>query len=100
MNGKRWLAVLVLALAAGTALGVEPGGRGNQYPSGRKGRVCDAPGSSFYPDQQTKAYPPYGHLAPAPAFAWGYFGARSKPFTVNHYGYYRDYSQTIYPRGY
>ncbi len=70
------------------------------YPSAPKGRVCDAPGANFYPDYQPNQYPPYGKVTPASAYAWGYFGARSKPFTVNHSGYYRDYSQTIFPRGF
>jgi hypothetical protein len=70
------------------------------YPSAPKGRVCDAPGSNFYPDYHPNQYPPYGKVVPAPAYAWGYFGARSKQFSVNHSGYYRDRTQTIFSRGF
>lgn len=96
---KRLVVLLIVALAVETAaLGEVTDGIRGEYPSGRKGRICDAPGAHFYPDYQPKEYPPYGQLAPAPAYAWGYFGARSRPFSANHRGYYRDHSLTIFPR--
>jgi len=70
------------------------------YPSAPAGRVCDAPGSNFYPDYRPSRYPPYGQVTPAPAYAWGYFGARSKPYNVVHRGYFGDFSRRIYPRGF
>jgi hypothetical protein len=100
------LILLVLVLAGAAAGGemrktngmrkADPG----PYPSAPKGRVCDQPGANFYPDYQPRQYPPYGKVTAAPAYAWGYFGARSQPFTVNHSGYYRDRSQTVFPRGF
>jgi hypothetical protein len=90
------LGLLALALAWPAA----GGGLRGPYPSAPKGHVCDAPGSNFYPDYHPQQYPPYGRVEPAPAYAWGYFGARSKPFAASHSGYYRDYSKTIFPRGF
>lgn len=60
--------------------------------------MANPPGATFYPDSRPGLYPPHGRVTAVPAYPWGYFGARSKPFVVNQYGYYRDYRQTIYPR--
>lgn len=95
------LLLLALALAWQAAAGGEPTKRGRSpYPTSPAGRVCDAPGSNFYPDYRPAHYPPYGQVTPAPAYAWGYFGARSKPFDVTHRGYYSDFSRTMHPRGF
>jgi hypothetical protein len=34
------------------------------------------------------------------AYPYGYFGAQTRPYATKHSGYYNDFSQTSYGRGY
>ncbi len=49
-------------------------------------------GGVVYPWQQTQLT--------APAYPWGWFGARWNPQTTTHWGYYSDYKDTIFTRDY
>ena len=92
--------IIALGLLA-VALGVLPAAAGERLRAGGRPVVvgphflANPPGAWFYPVQ-----PPHGQASPVPAYPWGYFGARSKPVLVNQPGYYRDFRQTIYPRGF
>jgi hypothetical protein len=61
--------------------------------------LANPPGAWFYPDSR-QLYPPQAQISPVQAYPWGYFGARSKQFLVAQPGYYRDFRQTITPRGF
>jgi len=42
----------------------------------------------------------YGYGFGVPPYNWGYFGVRYRPWSVSHTGYYGDFTQWGYRRGY
>lgn len=62
--------------------------------------VASTPGPYRYPAYQTGPYPWYGYGFGVPTYNWGYFGARYRPHCVGHSGYYGDFTQWSYRRGY
>ena len=101
MNRK--MRIFALGLLA-VVLGVAPAltgerARANARPGIPPRFLTNPPGSWFYPDSR-QLYPPQTHPSPVAAYPYGYFGARSKPTLVDQSGYYGDFRQTIYPRGF
>ncbi len=64
-------------------------------PSNLQASQVSPPGH-WYPQN----VPDIARGGPVPTFSWGYFGAHSRTQASSHAGYYRDYYQTAYRRGY
>jgi len=62
--------------------------------------VAPPPGPHRYPEYNTGPCPWYGYGFGVPTYNWGYFGARYRPATIAHSGYYDTYTQWGYRRGY
>ena len=111
---RSWPCVLlVCALALGPPLAtVAEGGWGHllprrdvdagppAYQSSLQGVSVGPPGPHRYPEYNTGCYPWYGYGFGVPTYNWGYFGAHYRPFSVSHTGYYNDFVQWGYRRGY
>jgi len=102
--------VLVLALgllpaatvSAGQWLGVAgraPQGRPPHYAGNPMGSSAGPPAPHRYPEYNIY-YPWYGYGFGVPTYNWGHFGARWRPASIRHTGYYGDYMQWGYRRGY
>ena len=90
----RSLAIAVFALLLATAVyAQEPMATPNQF-------VAAPPGPHRYAEYNTGCYPWYGYGFGVPTYNWGYFGAQYRPACVTHHGYYGDYYQWGYRRGY
>lgn len=98
-RATRVLAGLLLVVFTGVPCwGQEIAGwyqRPRSYAPTLRHYIAAPPGADFYPQ-----YAAPGPVSAVPAFQWGYFGARSKPYAYNHSGFYGDTSTTIAPRGY
>ena len=62
--------------------------------------VGTPPGPHRYPEYNTGCYPWYGYGFGVPTYNWGYFGATYRPVCIGHTGYYGDFLQWSYRRGY
>jgi len=62
--------------------------------------VAAPPGPHRYPEYNAAAAPWYGYGFGVPTYNWGYFGATYRPAAVCHHGYYGDFTQWGYRRGY
>ena len=82
-------------LLGGHRLAGLPGDQGSAY-----GVSIGPPGPHRFPEYQAGGYPWYGYGFGVPTYSWGYFGARYRPGYVSHKGYYGDYTQWGYRRGY
>ncbi|NUQ63526.1 MAG: hypothetical protein HUU20_13695 [Pirellulales bacterium] len=58
------------------------------------------PGPHRYPAYRGGNYPWYGYGFGVPTYNWGYFGTHYWPSCHAHRGYYGDYIQWSYRRGY
>jgi hypothetical protein len=58
------------------------------------------PGPQRYPEYGGGNYPWYGYGFGVPTYSWGYFGAHYRPMSVSHTGYYNQFVQWGYRRGY
>jgi len=81
-------------------LGVLRPGRLVEHPGTPGGYSVGPPGPYRYPEYSTGHSPWYGYGFGVPTYQWGYFGARYRPACVSHKGYYGDYTQWGYRRGY
>ncbi len=61
--------------------------------------VASPPGPYRSPAYAGK-YPWYGYGFGVPTYQWGYCGSTFRPVEICHFGYYDDYSQFGYRRGY
>ncbi len=75
--------------AAHVTHGVSPG-----VPMG-----TTAPGPHRFGQEQVNSRW-YGYGFGVPPYNWGYFGVKYRPWSVSHKGYYGDFSQWGYRRGY
>ena len=66
----------------------------------RPNTVAAPPGPYRYPPYANGMYPWHGYGFGVPTYSWGYFGATYRPACLCHYGYYGDFSQFGYRRGY
>lgn len=71
-----------------------------QNPSDPSIISLGTPGPHRYPEYNTGCYPWYGYGFGVPTYNWGYFGVNYRAFSVSHKGYYGDYKQWGYRRGY
>jgi len=62
--------------------------------------VAAPPGPHRYPEYNAAAAPWYGYGFGVPTYNWGHFGATYRPAAVGHHGYYGDFTQWGYRRGY
>jgi len=62
--------------------------------------VATVPGPYRYPQYKGGNYPWYGYGFGVPTYQWGYFGAEYRPASISHHGYYGDFTQWGYRRGY
>jgi len=62
--------------------------------------VAAPPGPHRYLEYNTGCYPWYGYGLGVPTYNWGYFGAHYRPAPICHQGYYGDFYQWGYRRGY
>ena len=88
--------------AAGNLLGWLTGyhcDRSPDYSGNPKRIVAAPPGPHRYPEYNVHC-PWYGYGFGVPTYNWGYFGARYRPACICHHGYYGDFSQWSYRRGY
>ncbi len=67
---------------------------------GGPGTSVGPPGPQRYPAYSSGNYPWYGYGFGVPTYNWGYFGVRYRPSNYVHEGYYGDYYQWGYRRGY
>ncbi len=65
-----------------------------------KQTVAAPPGPYRYPEYDAASGPWYGYGFGVPTYNWGYFGARYRPASICHRGYYGDFTQWGYRRGY
>ncbi len=65
-----------------------------------KQTVAAPPGPYRYPEYDAANGPWYGYGFGVPTYNWGYFGARYHPASISHRGYYGDFTQWSYRRGY
>ena len=73
---------------------------GPPQPSGPGQHVAAPPGPHRYPEYNAAAAPWYGYGFGVPTYNWGYFGATYRPAAISHHGYYGDFTQWGYRRGY
>ena len=66
----------------------------------RPNTVAAPPGPYRYPPYANGMYPWHGYGFGVPTYSWGYFGATYRPAVLCHFGYYGDFSQFGYRRGY
>lgn len=64
-----------------------------------EGQSAGIPGPHRYPEYN-QASPWYGYGFGVPTYSWGWFGATYRPASICHTGYYGDFSQWGYRRGY
>jgi hypothetical protein len=62
--------------------------------------VAAPPGPHRYPEYNAAQAPWYGYGFGVPTYNWGYFGARYRHASLSHKGYYGDFTQWGYRRGY
>jgi hypothetical protein len=67
---------------------------------GGYGMSYGTPGPQRYPAYADGNYPWYGYGFGVPTYNWGYFGVHYRPMNLVHVGYYGDYYQWGYRRGY
>lgn len=67
---------------------------------GGYGQSVGTPGPQRYPVYASGNYPWYGYGFGVPTYNWGYFGVHYRPSNHVHTGYYDDYYQWGYRRGY
>jgi len=101
---------LVLVLGASSAATVSGGQRLAALARGQRPhspeRLGNPTGFSAGPpapyryQQYSTHYPWYGYGFGVPTYNWGYFGVRWRPGCISHTGYYDDYMQWSYRRGY
>ena len=73
----------------------------HDHPSGPpQQHVASPPGPHRYPEYNAAAAPWYGYGFGVPTYNWGHFGATYRPAAVSHHGYYGDFTQWGYRRGY
>ena len=65
-----------------------------------KQTVAAPPGPYRYPEYDAARGPWYGYGFGVPTYNWGYFGARYRPASISHRGYYGDFTQWSYRKGY
>ena len=65
-----------------------------------EGAAFSTPGPYRYSEYPGGSYPWYGYGFGVPTYNWGYFGAHYRPMSVCHKGYYGDFTQWGYRRGY
>jgi hypothetical protein len=58
------------------------------------------PGPYRCPAYANGNYPWYGYGFGVPTYQWGYCGSTFRPVEFCHFGYYNQYSQVGYQRGY
>ena len=58
------------------------------------------PGPHRYSPYESGNPPWYGYGLGVPTYNWGYFGVPYRPFSVSHKGYYGEFQQWSYRRGY
>jgi len=73
---------------------------GSTQPIDPRQHVAAPPGPHRYPEYNAAAAPWYGYGFGVPTYNWGYFGATYRPAAVSHHGYYGDFTQWGYRRGY
>ncbi|MEE8452656.1 MAG: hypothetical protein V3R99_12100 [Thermoguttaceae bacterium] len=73
---------------------------GPPQPIDPRPRVAAPPGPHRYPEYNAAAAPWYGYGFGVPTYSWGHFGATYRPAAVAHHGYYGDFTQWGYRRGY
>ena len=64
-----------------------------------RGYSAGIPAPHRYPEYNTCS-PWYGYGFGVPTYSWGYFGATYRPACFAHNGYYGDFTQWGYRRGY
>ncbi len=64
------------------------------------GMSIGTPGPQRYPVYASGNYPWYGYGFGVPTYNWGYFGVHYRPYNCVHEGYYGQYYQWGYRRGY
>ena len=62
--------------------------------------VAPPPGPYRHPAYASGNCPWYGYGFGVPTYSWGYFGATYRPASIWHHGYYDDFTQWGYRRGY
>jgi hypothetical protein len=62
--------------------------------------VGSPPGPYRHPSYPGGNCPWYGYGFGVPTYGWGYFGVSYRPAVICHHGYYDDYTQWGYRRGY
>ena len=65
-----------------------------------EGTSTGTPGPYRYPQHADGRYPWYGYGFGVPTYNWGYFGAHYRPMSICHTGYYGEFVQWGYRRGY
>ena len=64
-----------------------------------QGQSAGIPAPHRYPEYN-QCSPWYGYGLGVPTYSWGYFGATYRPAVNCHRGYYGDFTQWGYRRGY
>ncbi len=98
------LLVITPTDAASAAHGIFGAGMGTPVSvapvDGGYGTSVGPPGPQRYPVYASGNYPWYGYGFGVPTYNWGYFGVHYRPSNYVHTGYYEDYYQWGYRRGY
>ncbi|MBN2022796.1 MAG: hypothetical protein JW809_08360 [Pirellulales bacterium] len=76
-----------------------PAWQGNPRAPSPEGQSAGIPGPHRYPEYNQSS-PWYGYGFGVPTYSWGWFGATYRPATNCHTGFYGDYYQWGYRRGY
>jgi len=80
----------------GNPRAISPPGQSAVSPQGQSAGI---PGPHRYPEYNQSS-PWYGYGFGVPTYSWGYFGATYRPAVITHRGYYGDFYQWGYRRGY